>query len=98
MAKIVAYCWASGLIEFGETCPDNALVLATGEEEELRPIIEVLAVHSRDSDDLLIPKTFAWIQALEDDAPNVQTYALDAVITFKDRIRKARAGKREAQK
>lgn len=32
--KITAYAWASGLIEFGETFPDGALPVITGEEKE----------------------------------------------------------------
>ena len=53
--KITAYAWASGLIEFGETFPDGALPIITGEEKRVREIIEVRARHSRTSEQMLVP-------------------------------------------
>lgn len=42
---IRAYCYASGLIEFGTKIPDGALIIARGPEKELRDFIEVKARH-----------------------------------------------------
>lgn len=46
MAKITAYAWASGLIEFGQTLPDGALPIITGEENRIRDLIDINARHS----------------------------------------------------
>ena len=55
-AKIIAFAWASGLIQFGYKCPFGALPIASSNDEtDLREIIEVLARHSRNGDDLLVP-------------------------------------------
>ncbi|MBW7965289.1 hypothetical protein [Bradyrhizobium sp. BR 10261] len=40
-----AYCFASGLIEFGRRVPDGALVIARGPETELRDYIAGVARH-----------------------------------------------------
>lgn len=40
-----AYCWASGLIEFGRKLPDGALPIASGPAKPLRDFIEVRARH-----------------------------------------------------
>lgn len=53
--KITAYAWASGLIEFGETYPDGALPIITGEEKRVREIIGIRARHSRTNQKLLVP-------------------------------------------
>jgi hypothetical protein len=42
---IRAYCYASGLIEFGKRVPKGALIIARGPEKELREFIEVKARH-----------------------------------------------------
>lgn len=55
MKKIVAYAWASGLIEFGQNCPDGALPVLVGNEQQVRELVDVLARHSRTSDALLVP-------------------------------------------
>ncbi|EAV0793334.1 host nuclease inhibitor protein [Salmonella enterica] len=51
---ITAYCWASGLIEFGETLPEGALPIVTGSEKQVRDEVTVLARHAYDGD-LLVP-------------------------------------------
>ncbi|EAV8524288.1 host nuclease inhibitor protein [Salmonella enterica] len=43
---ITAYCWASGLIEFGHTLPEGALPIITGNEKKVRDVVEVLARHA----------------------------------------------------
>ncbi|HBC0987591.1 TPA: host nuclease inhibitor protein [Escherichia coli] len=53
---LIAFAWASGLINFGYKLPFGALPIAVSEnEQELRETIEVLARHSRTTDDLLVP-------------------------------------------
>ncbi|KWQ63089.1 host nuclease inhibitor protein [Salmonella enterica subsp. enterica serovar Tennessee] len=51
---ITAYCWASGLIEFGNTLPEGALPIVTGNEKNVRDVVEVLARHAYNGD-LLVP-------------------------------------------
>ncbi|EIS9025516.1 host nuclease inhibitor protein [Salmonella enterica] len=51
---ITAYCWASGLIEFGHTLPEGALPIVTGSEKRVREKVEVLARHAYNGD-LLVP-------------------------------------------
>lgn len=40
-----AYCWASGLIEFGRSIPDGALPIARGPAKALREFINDRARH-----------------------------------------------------
>jgi hypothetical protein len=40
-----AYCYASGLIEFGRKVPDGALPFASGPAKALRSFVEPLARH-----------------------------------------------------
>lgn len=54
--KLIAYAWASGLIEFGNTTPDGALPILVGQEEKaVKDVIDVLARHSRTNNQLLVP-------------------------------------------
>ncbi|EHX3435556.1 host nuclease inhibitor protein [Salmonella enterica] len=53
-STITAYCWASGLIEFGNTLPEGALPIVTGSEKQVRDVVEVLARHAYNGD-LLVP-------------------------------------------
>lgn len=50
----VAYCWASGLIEFGYFVPEGALPIITGKEKDVRDEVGVLARHAYNGD-LLVP-------------------------------------------
>lgn len=50
-----AYCWASGLINFGSNLPKGALPIASGPARILRPIIEAIARHGWESGVLLVP-------------------------------------------
>lgn len=79
MAKITAYAWASGLIEFGAVTPDGALPILSGEETRVRGLIEDMARHSRNSDQLLVPGI--------PEAPR-QYEGLDALIKFTDLIQR----------
>lgn len=54
MTEITAYCWRSGLIQFGTEVPDGALPIATGPEKPLRDIVDVLAVHCYDNVNLRV--------------------------------------------
>ncbi len=51
---ITAYCWASGLIEFGNTLPEGALPIVTSSEKNVRDVVGVLARHAYNGD-LLVP-------------------------------------------
>ncbi|EOG3201322.1 host nuclease inhibitor protein [Salmonella enterica] len=53
-STITAYCWASGLIEFGNTLPEGALPIVTGSEKQVRDEVTVMARHAY-SGDLLVP-------------------------------------------
>ena len=52
---IRAYCYPSGLIDFGNTIPKGARIIARGPEKELRDFIAVKARHVRRGGDLLVP-------------------------------------------
>ncbi|EKC9275712.1 host nuclease inhibitor protein [Salmonella enterica] len=53
-STITAYCWASGLIEFGNTLPEGALPIVTGSEKRVHDVVTVLARHAYNGD-LLVP-------------------------------------------
>lgn len=53
--QTTAYCWASGLIEFGNVVPDGAIPIITGEDEKIRSVIEGTARLSHDNENLLVP-------------------------------------------
>ncbi|WPM85231.1 host nuclease inhibitor protein [Apirhabdus apintestini] len=76
--KIVAYAWASGLIEFGKSCPDGALPVLVGDSKTVRSAVSVLARHSRTNDDLLVPGV---PEAADPDT------AVQALSTFAKRLR-----------
>ncbi len=52
-----AYCWASGLIQFGHKKPEGAIVFAKGPAKPLREVVEVLARHGQGNSkgQLLVP-------------------------------------------
>lgn len=53
----IAYCWASGLIEFGSTLPKGAIFIAAGPKATLRNVIAARARHGygRSKGQLLVP-------------------------------------------
>ncbi|EIW7681366.1 host nuclease inhibitor protein [Salmonella enterica] len=51
---ITAYCWASGLIEFGHTLPEGALPIVTDSEKQVCDEVTVMARHAYNGD-LLVP-------------------------------------------
>ncbi|ENJ2428507.1 host nuclease inhibitor protein [Salmonella enterica] len=51
---ITAYCWASGLIEFGNALPEGALPIVTGSEKQVCDEVTVMARHAYNGD-LLVP-------------------------------------------
>lgn len=53
---IYAYCWASGVIEFGLSVPAGAIVFAQGHDErKLRNLVCARARHAYDGVTLLVP-------------------------------------------
>lgn len=55
MADTIAFCWASGLIQFGDQVPDGAIEIARGDDQVVREIIEVTSRHAYDGKSLLVP-------------------------------------------
>ena len=55
MAKFRAYCWRSGLIEFGRRIPEGALPVDHGVEACVRARVEARARHAHDGRTLLVP-------------------------------------------
>lgn len=81
-----AYCYASGLIEFGEKMPDGALPIATGDEKKLRAFIGPLARHGYSTRMVegrpqKIPGTDTLLVPGIPEAPD-QMAALDALYRF----------------
>lgn len=74
-----AYCWRTGLIEFGSRTPRGALPIATGPGKRLRAAISAAARHAYDPGKLLVP----GIPEANSDAE-----ALVAAKTFQGIIRK----------
>lgn len=54
---MIAYCWATGLIEFGDQVPEGALSIASGAPQLLRAVISVRARHGKGASEgkLLVP-------------------------------------------
>lgn len=44
-ATFIAYCWASGHIDFGSKVPDGAIEIARGQERAVRELVAVTARH-----------------------------------------------------
>ncbi|CAM4196721.1 hypothetical protein PLGE761_15650 [Pluralibacter gergoviae] len=84
-AKITAYAWASGLIEFGRNYPEGALPIVTGDERRVRELIDIWARHSRTNEQLLVPGV--------PEADN-QHEACSALIRFTDLVTKEYLEKR----
>lgn len=79
-----AFAWASGLIGFAARVPKGALLIAEGPAKPLREIVDVLARHSHQSDQLIVPGV--------PEAPEDSNERVDALIRFsgyvKDRLAK----------
>ncbi|MDP2008202.1 MAG: hypothetical protein Q8K45_21230 [Rubrivivax sp.] len=56
-ADKVAWCWATGLIEFGDEVPADAVAIAFGPDRALRSVVEVAARNAKPSSggQLLVP-------------------------------------------
>lgn len=56
MSKVIAYCFASGHIQFGADIPEGAIGIASGDDQKVRDTIEVTARLSRhDNETLFVP-------------------------------------------
>lgn len=51
----VAYCWASGLIEFGESVPEGAIPMVSGDDQKVRELMDAVARIAHDNVTLLVP-------------------------------------------
>jgi hypothetical protein len=82
----LAYCFASGQIEFGSRCPKGALPLLRGEDKKVRNFIESLALHGYsthlvDGRPAKIPGTDTLLVPGIPEAPD-QSAAMDALQAF----------------
>lgn len=50
-----AYCWRSGLLEFGNSVPSGAFLIVKGPDEMVRDQISAAARHAYDGKSLLVP-------------------------------------------
>lgn len=73
---MIAYCYASGLIEFGRKVPDGALEITRGPAKTVRNLMIATARHGygRSAGKLLVPGV--------PEAPN-QSAGLDALLAFR---------------
>lgn len=73
-----AWCWSSGLIEFGARTPKGAIQIASGKEASLRHALDVLARHGKGASAglLLVPGV---PEAPQDDADTAKG---DALVTW----------------
>ncbi len=81
---MIAYCWASGRIEFGRKLPDGALPVAKGPARALRADLQTTARHGYERGLLLVPGV---PEAPTEDA------AVDALVAFRQWANGKRARK-----
>ena len=82
-----AYCWRTGIIEFGSRTPDGALCLARGSQKRLEAALCPIARHSRRGQTLLVP----GVPEADSDAE-----ALEAVLAFVPRVERGMQRNRRA--
>ncbi|QBH95747.1 host nuclease inhibitor protein [Limnobaculum zhutongyuii] len=75
---MIAYCFASGVIEFGQRLPNGALPIISGKARNVRDLIGVHARHAYDGQTLLVPGIPEAIDQHE---------GLDALQAFINRIK-----------
>lgn len=51
----IAYCWKSGLIEFGESVPEGAIPMISGDDQKVRELMDAVARTDHDNVTLLVP-------------------------------------------
>lgn len=61
---MIAYCWRSGEIEFGQRCPRGAITILQGKADLVRGTVEPAARRAYDGKTLLVP----GIPEADDDA------------------------------
>lgn len=93
--KTYAYCWASGLIQFGTKVPEGAIAIASGERQKLVDLIEVTARHAYDGKSLLVPGVpEASDQAAAGDALDTWLRWLDSMNTDGVNVNRSGSSKR----
>lgn len=55
MADTIAFCWASGLIQFGDQVPEGAIEIARGDDQVVRENLVTNSRHAYDNVSLLVP-------------------------------------------
>lgn len=88
---IRAFCYASGLIQFGRKVPDGALPIASGPAKDLREFIEGMSRHGYKTQRIKgrptkIPGTDCLLVPGVPEAPN-QSVGIDALLAWCDWIR-----------
>ena len=53
--RLIAFCWASGQIDFGTTLPEGAIPVASGRPDSLRRVIAGMARIAYRNHTLLVP-------------------------------------------
>lgn len=86
-----AFCYATGLIEFGRKMPDGALPIASGPAKKLREFIEVKARHGYQTHTVngrltKIPGTDCLLVPGVPEAPG-QLAAVDSLLAWKKWIK-----------
>lgn len=86
MTTTLAYCFASGHIEFGSRCPNGALPLLRGKDKKVRAFINPLARHGYstklvDGRPTKIPGSDTLLVPGMPEAPD-QSAAMDALRAF----------------
>jgi hypothetical protein len=54
-SETIAYCWATGVIEFGTTVPDGAIEISRGKDRLVRNMVAGTARVAHDNKTLLVP-------------------------------------------
>jgi hypothetical protein len=75
---MIAYCFASGEILFGQRVPRGAIRIASGPAKTLRKKVSAVARHAYDKRTLLVPGVV--------EAPN-QMQGIKALVAFKNWIK-----------
>ena len=74
----VAYCWANGTIEIGETLPEGALPIAHGESTTLLEAIQALATLAWNNCTMLVPG-FLQVKTPGEQVDVVMSFAREVV-------------------
>lgn len=83
-ATLTAFCWSSGIIEFGTSVPEGALPIITGPADLVTSTIEATSRHAHDEKTFLVP----GVPEADSDASAVD--ALKAYVNWLEQCRQKR--------